>query len=645
MQQRETFYSAMAVTDESLANTHQLLKNTIPFNSLSESILKDIAAMMKWKKFSPGEMIIKQGSKGENFYIISSGLVRVFLLNDEGKEALLGFMGESDCFGEISLITGGFTTANVQAMENTTALIQSKDKFISMIHEHPIFYSYFNQLQIVRMRFYEELLSKTPGTVQIEPFLYRKQVKDITSTVESFCLDVSTVEEVTQKIIEKGLHIVVVIDGQKKPSGILRPHGILQSVVLQGTKLHDSVEKITEKDFYCIDTESYFFDALHMMIKHKTNELIVLNKGKFAGILTGYDLLRFRSRGVLSLMKNIEDASDISQLNHLRGEVEKVLRSLMADGALASHACKIVSEFNDKMVRRVISLSEEKFGPPPSPYAWLGLGSEGRKEQTLLTDQDNALIFSGLDSEHTHEYFKRFSTTVVEGLNECGFPLCKGGIMASNPRFWGHMEQWKIKTTEWIRSLSPSDNDLIDIHVFLDFRSVKGDQSLETELRSHIIGMIKKYPSFLRSIAQTVVSWPMPIGFFKNFIVEKSGKHKNSLNLKLHGLVPLISCVKILALEQGLHETNTLERIDALNKGHIISDDQAEMLKHAFETFLTLRIRDNLNDIEQGRELSNHINPSELSIRQKQLLKEAFWSVTELQNKTKEVLRIAGAGV
>jgi CBS domain-containing protein len=441
-------------------------------------------------------------------------------------------------------------------------------------------------------------------------------------------------------MIAKGLSSMVIVDDQNKPAGIVLLSGIARSVLLEGRSPGDSVEAVMEDRFHSIDFKNYFFEALYLMIKHKTNELVVLDEGQVEGILTGFDLLRFRGRETLSLLRNIEEAPTLTQLNSIRGEVEKVLRALLTDGALASHTCKIVSEFNDKVVRRVIRLAEDELGSPPSPYAWLGLGSEGRREQTLFTDQDNAILFSSSSSENTLDYFKQFSAKVVEGLNQCGIPLCKGGIMASNPKYFGDIGQWRKKTEEWIQAPALEGKDLIDTYVFLDFRSVSGDAALENELRSHILQQIHENSSFLQSLAQPIVSVHIPIGFFKNFIVEKSGKYRNRLNIKLYGLLPLITCIKILALQQGIWETNTLERIRALSQDKTISADQAEAFEQALETFLTLKIRNNLYDIDQGRDLSNHIDPSDLSTRQKQLLKEAFWAVSQLQKITRGLLKV-----
>jgi CBS domain-containing protein len=212
--------------------------------------------------------------------------------------------------------------------------------------------------------------------------------------------------------------------------------------------------------------------------------------------------------------------------------------------------------------------------------------------------------------------------------------------MASQPKYFGDIDQWKAKTSAWVESPALDEKDLMDTYVFLDFRCVSGDPSLDRSLRSHLLTSIRGTPPFLRSLAQPIVSIPIPVGFFRNFIVEKTGKYKNRLNIKLYGLVPLITCVKIMALHQGIDATNTLERIKALSQGKIISDDQAEALEQAFEAFLTLKIRNNLKDLDQGKELSNHIDPQALSTRQKQLLKESFWAVSQLQKTARGLLNV-----
>lgn len=266
-------------------------------------------------------------------------------------------------------------------------------------------------------------------------------------------------------------------------------------------------------------------------------------------------------------------------------------------------------------------------------------------EQTLLTDQDNALLFRGPASEQEAAYFTAFSANVVQGLNACGFPLCKGGVMATSPKWFGALEEWKQRASEWIGASDRQRENLSDLYTFFDFRCVAGDPALERDLKDHVLRQIHEHPEFLSGLAEGIVSIPIPLGFFKNFIVEKSGQHKDRLNVKMFGLVPLITCIKLVALKQGIGLTNTLERIKALGEEKVITPDQEEMLEQAFESFLTLKIRNNLNEVEQGRELGNHINPAELSTRQKQLLKESFGTVSQLQKTTRNILKVQDAEI
>ncbi len=626
---------------ERLEDIVAFLKDTMPFNTLSVEELGEIASTMDWEHFSPGNTIIEQGEGGLKFYLIKSGLVKVHL-DQEGRETVLGFLGEGDCFGEMSLLTDVPTTSNVDAVEFTLCLVQARSLFLDMMKKYPLFYSFFSQLLTRRMKtVYKELLTKTPGIAQVEPFLYRKQVKDFIAVPRQvFCKEQTTIREAAGELLKQKAYAVLVVDENFATQGLVGTREIVRALLENEKDPSDPVGSIMQKDFFSVGADGYFFDALHAMVKHRTGRLVVTDKGRTKGLITGFDLLRFRGREVLALIRNIEEAPDLATLDKARREVEKVLRALMDDGALASNACKIVSELNDRISCRAITLVEKKLGKPPAPYAWLGLGSEGRKEQTLLTDQDNGIIFSGNGGPKEEDYFRRFAEEVVNGLNQCGFPLCKGNIMATNKKYFGSLQDWRKRVEAWVASKDPSGSDLVDIYVFLDFRTVYGNESLEKELRSHVLKCITKNRNFLRNLAETIISVPIPLGFFKNFIVEKNGKYKNTVNLKNYGLLPLTTCLKILAFHHRAEETNTLERLKALQRSGAFTQEQAESFEQAFETLLTLKIKNNLSDIDEGKDFGNHLNPAVLTNKQKQLLKEAFWATSQVQKVTRNVLNI-----
>lgn len=630
---------------EHFSDKAAFLKTIDPFCGLDPAELAGIGETMEWKRFDPGELIQKEGTKDRRFYIVKNGLAKIFMEKDR-EEKIIGFLGEGDFCGVTALLSDGVNPSTVTAVEQTLCLVQDKDPFAAMVRSHPDFVTYFNGL-IIRQskRVFTKLLATGSGTVtQTEPFLYTKRVKDLLSPGQFFLAPENTLEEAAGQLTGSPIRTAVVLDRDGEVIGTLGLEELVEASILRGEVRTHPVGPIVRKDPAAIDGENYFFDALHQMMKQGRESLVVLESGKALGVLTSLDLLKFRGREALSLIRSIEEARSPGELNLLRQDVENVLRVLVSDGALPSHACKIVSELNDRIVKRTIRLSEEMLGAPPVPYAWLGLGSEGRKEQTLLTDQDNALVFdppaSGRDPAEIQKYFESLADTVVHNLNECGFPLCKGNIMATNPRYFGDLTSWVAKTKHWINTGTEKGEDLIDIYTFLDFRTVYGSELLDSTLRRHVAEEFGRNPAALRLLAQPIIDIPVPLGFFKNFVVEKNGKYKNTVNIKVNGLLPLTTCVKLLAYYAGVTEANTLERLNRLTEKGIIPPDRCEFIIQAFETFLGLKIQNNLSNLDEGRDFSNNVNPSDMNTRQKQLLKDSFLAVSEIQKITKDVLKM-----
>jgi CBS domain-containing protein len=616
-----------------------------PFSELGGDALQAIAATMEWRRFDAHQRILKQGEQNDTFYIVKTGLAKITMVRN-GVDEIVGFLGEGDFCGATALLAEGVNLSSVEALEDTLCLAQDGRSFSAMTAAHPGFVAFFGKL-IVRQskKVFGKLLTAAAGSsVQVEPFLYSRHVAELLSRNQVFLSPGDTIEDAARRLLDAQVDAAVVVDDACRLVGTIGLRRLVQASLVENSGAATPVGDVAERDYRTVGSDGFFFDALHAMIKAQTDSLVVMTGRRAEGILTSRDLLRFRGREVLTLIRDIEAAEGYDVLNVLRQTVEGVLRTLIADGALASHACEIVSELNDRMARRVIALAEREMGRAPVPYAWLGLGSEGRKEQTLLTDQDNAILFDDPGNNGQRRavegYFQVLSERIVHGLDACGFPLCKGNIMATNPKYFGDLKVWKTRTTEWIARNAGEGKDLVDIYTFLDFRVVYGSEPLGETLRSHVINEFGQNSHSLQALAEPIVSVPIPLGFFKHFIVEKNGKYKDMLNMKTHGLLPLTTCVKLLAFERGIGETNTLERMGRLREAGAITRDQAEFTEQAFETFLTFRIRNNLTSLDEGRDFSNNINPSSLTTRQKQLLKDAFLAVSELQKTTKNLLKV-----
>jgi CBS domain-containing protein len=314
-------------------------------------------------------------------------------------------------------------------------------------------------------------------------------------------------------------------------------------------------------------------------------------------------------------------------------KINGIVGLMLKEGAKASNIIKVITEINDRLVRKVLELAEQHLGKPPTPYCWIVFGSEGRKEQTFKTDQDNALIYADpateTEAEAQREYFAVFSEFVRDGLMQSGFPICPANNMASNPKWRQPLRTWKRYFTSWIDN--PTPEALLNSVTFFDFRPLYGEYSLAETLRNHLSMLLKDQQVFLGYLANMAIHNVPPIGFFKSFVVEKGGEHKDQLNLKVKGLAPFIDVIRLFALEKGISQTSTLSRIETLKSMHTIVAEYAEDLEHAFELIMLLRIHNQYAQISSGQTPDNFIDPKRLGNLEKRSIKEAFHLITKIQ--------------
>ncbi len=262
------------------------------------------------------------------------------------------------------------------------------------------------------------------------------------------------------------------------------------------------------------------------------------------------------------------------------------------------------------------------------------MGSEGRKEQTFSTDQDNAIIFEDPDSkkqeDKAREYFLKFAKKAVGHLAACGYTLCKGDIMASNPKWNLPFSGWQSLFDHWI--FSPDPKQVLHSTIFFDFRPAFGKMELAHNLRNHLIKRGLHEKIFIHHLARDCMTARPPLSMFNKFIMEKSGKHKGHIDLKTKGMVPFVDFARLVSLDHGIAATNTLERIESVEEQNIISNDFAARIRESYEFQMRLRIMNQLNMVKDGKEPDNFINPSELTDIERHTLKKAFLLIGELQS-------------
>ncbi len=350
-----------------------------------------------------------------------------------------------------------------------------------------------------------------------------------------------------------------------------------------------------------------------------------------------WDLITSRSIGALSVVNNIEAQENIEGLAKASMMIDWVLRALLMEKAGSREILQIITELFDRLTRKIIRLCEremiaEGHGQPPVSYCWIAMGSSGRQEQFVKTDQDNGIIHENVPddkNEQVAKYFLLLGEKVVEGLYRCGFAKCKGNVMASNPNWCRSFNDLRDTVNEWVNVLNPQNVRLMTI--FLDFRYISGKQNLCDLLRDFVTRKFQKSAAALHFLVRDDLEHRVPLGFFKQIITEKTKEHFNMVNLKGAACVHVVDCLRAYSLREGILETNTFKRLNILTKRGAFSADDAESLLTAYETLMMFRIRQSVLQIDKGIEPDNYIAPGNLKKKEKVALREAFLAVDYLQ--------------
>jgi CBS domain-containing protein len=370
------------------------------------------------------------------------------------------------------------------------------------------------------------------------------------------------------------------------------------------------------------------------MIKNRIHHLAIEQNGKIFRMITTHDIMLTQGTSPLYLFREILAQHSIEGLYPLAQKIPQVVRSLIEEGAKANNITRMIAVLNDHVLDRLLSLLLEEFGEAPVPWAWLLMGSEGRREQTFKTDQDNAIIYKDPEDPalkvKAEEYFRPFAESAIKHLVNCGYPLCPGEIMATNPKWRQPFSVWKSYFQKWCRT--PTPESVLNSMIFFDFKAGYGNTDLVDELKNDVAKTARNSDLFQLWLAKSCLSSRPPLSFFKNFIVEKDGEHKNTFDLKTKGLVFMVDFARLMGLKYGITETNTLARLNLLRENQYLPHNLCNEIIEAYEFLMHLRLVHQLQMMEADQEPDNHINPKDLTDLERQTLKEAFAVISRLQD-------------
>jgi CBS domain-containing protein len=615
----------------------QFLKKVPPFQFLEDKALTFVSATVSMEYYPKGTVILSQGGSPSRFLnVIKKGGVKVFFSSDDGGEIGIDYRGEGDSFGFISLIGEDNSRTNVVAIDDTICYQVERETILKMLETNPSFTEYFLKSFLLKSidKTYQEMHKRSMLYGGGDKMLFTTPVGEIATKKAITESQEVTVQEAARVMTEKNISSLILTDADGMPVGIVTDKDLRSKVVAKGRDINDGVKDIMSRSLVKVDARDYCFEALLKMMRYGIHHLLVIEGGNLKGVVTNHEFMLMQGLSPVSIARDIESRHTIEDLALAAARVNRIIALLLKEGARASNITRILSEINDRLVRQVLEIVGRRHGKAPVPFCWIACGSEGRKEQTFKTDQDNALIYADPrtkeEDEAARAYFARYTADVRDALIRVGFPLCPANYMASNPAWCQPLQTWREYFQKWI--YNPTPQAVLSSLVFFDFRPIYGESALAESLRDSLTAMIKDHPVFLGFMANNIIKNRPPIGFFKTFVVEKTGEHKDQLNLKVKGIGPLVDIVRLFALEKGIRETSTLERISSLKDRHTIIEDEAEELEHALEFIMLLRIHNQLEQIESERTPDNFINPNKLSGLEKRTIKDSFQLVSRMQD-------------
>lgn len=623
------------------------LKDTEPFNHLPEAIFQEIGTGSTLKKFPANTLIFKQNDQPTGYlYVIKEGLVEITHQTPDGREVVVDYRKEGAFFGGTPIFTGEPYTGGARTVKQTECYLIPQEILKRAERDVPNLGDFFTRTVLSRVRqLYSEIVTdhSRQALTQMEAYPFKKRLSEIMTAPVTLCRPRESARQVARRLTEKGVGALLVSDEANAVLGIITERDLVSKVLSRENVDPDSItaEEIMTPHPHFMGPSTYMYEAMSYMMSHRIRHLPILDRGEVVGMVTMRDLMRFRSHKAMLLVGNIREARDLGDLARIRQEILTVAKTLLSETRSTPEVMEILSYIHHGIIRRVFELCLEQMALegkqlPDIRYCFLIMGSGGRREMLLGPDQDSGFIFEDLPDAKMAEveaFFVPLAEKIVTALDQIGYPLCHGKVMVNNPSWRGRLSDWRVRINDWVND--PEPQKVRYSSIFFDFHALAGDASLATDLREIVHRAIRDYQGFLYHMMSLDLRYKVPLGLLGRFLVEKSGEHKGQLSLKQGGSVYIVDCIRMFTLERELNQLTTLDRLKALVERNVFAPETAEHIRAAFEALSFLRLRNEIELIEQGKEPDHFLDPHALSKNEQDLLKEAFHAVSKLQEATK----------
>lgn len=603
----------------------EVLSSHEPFSEMTANDREFLLSNAKVSYHGPRETLIAANSKADECWIVVGGRVRGERGDDKSVGALELTVGEMFPIGAV--LTARPVISHFYAEDEVFALrVPAKDFLATVDRSHALADFCDRRLTYLLERSRRALQASYVAEGSAEQQLPRSLGHLVRR--EPIFVDQSTsIKTALESMQNRAIGSMLVVDNARKPLGILTERDVIPRVVLAGANIDAPVLSIATKPVATLPETATAVDAALLMAEHGFRHVVVVDEtGALKGVVSERDLFALQRHTLTGVSGAIARANSVAQLAVCAGDARQLARNLIAQGVESLTMTRFVSRLNDQIAQRLISLAAKRHNVSDRDICWIALGSEGRHEQTISTDQDNALILGdGIDADRVSAFAKEIN----ESLAQCGFPLCKGNIMASNPELSLGAADWEQRFAEWIDRGDPQS--LLQANIFFDLRAIWGDASLAAELQTRILKRASDNRRFLKQLSDNVQATEPPLNWLGNLSATDEINGKQVIDLKRYGVRPFVDAARVLALAHEVTQTNTIERLQALAARDKLKANEVREWTDAFGFLQSLRLR--AQEKPHVADMPNAIAIDQLSPMDARILKECFRQARKLQQR------------
>ncbi len=598
----------------SMLDLRRFLLSIHPYDSLSDTDFQRVLTQFIRVPMAQDDLIYAYGTPSKGIYVILDGQVEI--TTDSGE--IVSQLSSRNSFGERGLMREGRTETTARALSEGELLLLPAAAFHDMIAADAGAHRFFT-----RGRTRDAADATRPAT------LTETRVDQLMASNPVTCTADDTITDAAKLMRQHRISCLPVMQDSRL-AGIVTLHDINNRVVAEGLDTGLPVSRIMTADPDTLPPSAIGSDVLHMMMERRFGHVPVVDQGNLVGIVTQTNLTRFQATNSASLVRDVVRATTPADMAAVTARIPQLLVQLVGAGNRHETVTRLITDIADAVTRRLLAQAEEKLGPPPVPYLWLACGSQGRQEQTGISDQDNCLMLDDSVTEADMPYFAALARYVSDGLDQAGYFYCPGDMMATNPRWCQPLHVWRSYFRRWIDT--PSTEAQVLASVMFDLRPIGGTRTLFADLQRETLELAARNSIFVAHMVSNSLKHTPPLGLLRGFATVRSGEHKNHIDMKMNGVIPVVDLGRIYALRGQLDSANTRARIAAAHSAGQISQEGGRDLLDAYDLIAQARLDHQATLIRAGKKPDNFMSPNVLSEFERSHLRDAFVVVRTMQS-------------